>query len=674
MDVTRPDSAAGTAQREGSSKDYDAFISYAREGDGVFAAVLQRGLHHLAKPWNRRRAMEVFRDRTSLPVSAGLLPSIRNALDASRWFVLLASPESARSNWVGEEITYWVSSKGAGHVLIVLTDGTWTWDKTSNDLSPASTARNPALCGVFAAEPNILNMTWARRNADLTLRNAHFRDDVATLAAAIREVPKEEIEGEDVRQQRRTRRIVRAVIAALTVLVLLTSALAVSFNLERLQAIRQRQDAIHERDVAVSDQLISQSELLGDTNPAIAKLLSVAAWDIHSSSDARYAMLAASANPGIAVLTGLNGPVDSVAFSPDGKTLATGCQGGVQLWDVATRQPVGHPLTGTTQAINSVAYSPDGHTLATVSDYYSRGGSTVRVWDVATRREIGSPLTSTSSNFLSVAFSPDGKTLATGDGVGKVRLWDAVTGRETGKPFTGPSSGADALAFSPDGTTLASISNYFDERGGTVRLWDVASHRQLGHPLTITAGAVQSVAFSPDGKTLVTGSIDGAVQLWDVASYRQAGRPLAGITGGFAVVAFSPDGKTLATGTDNGTVQLWDVATRQQVGSILTGATGAISSIAVSPDGKTLAGGTDSGTVQLWDMATGRRQIGSPLTGHAHAGFPRWRSARTAKSWPTSVSPTARPRSTSVSRTANPWYASVPPAASGCGMWPPSNR
>ena len=103
MDVMGPDSAASTAQRQGSRKDYDAFISYARKADEAFATALQRGLHHLAKPWNRRRAMEVFRDRTSLPASSGLLPSIQRALDASRWFVLLASPESARSNWVGDE-------------------------------------------------------------------------------------------------------------------------------------------------------------------------------------------------------------------------------------------------------------------------------------------------------------------------------------------------------------------------------------------------------------------------------------------------------------------------------------------------------------------------------------------------------------------------------------------
>ena len=125
MDVTASDAAAGAAAPEGSRKSYDAFISYAHDADAVFAPVVQRGLQRLAKPWNRRRAMEVFRDETSLAVSPGLWPSIRAALDASHAFVLLASPEAARSRWVGEEITHWVSSKGTDHLLVVVTDGSW---------------------------------------------------------------------------------------------------------------------------------------------------------------------------------------------------------------------------------------------------------------------------------------------------------------------------------------------------------------------------------------------------------------------------------------------------------------------------------------------------------------------------------------------------------------------
>src|SRR5438034_3884970 len=283
MDVAGSDAAVEAARRDDSRKSYDAFISYAH-ADAVFAPVLQRGLQQLAKPWNRRRAMEVFRDETSLAASPGLWPAIRAALDASRWFVLLASPEAVRSEWVGEEITHWVSSKGTDQLLIVVTDGSWVWDKHGGDLSLASTAGSRALRGVFPAEPKYLDMSWARRDAGLTLRNARFRDQVATLAAAIREVPKEEIEGEDVRQQRRTCRVVRAVIAALTVLVLLASVLAVLANLQRQEAVRQRQEAVRQRDAAVSGQLSSESEAMGDANPTISKLLSVAAWRIHPSN------------------------------------------------------------------------------------------------------------------------------------------------------------------------------------------------------------------------------------------------------------------------------------------------------------------------------------------------------------------------------------------------------
>src|ERR1700755_1898673 len=143
MDAAGLHGAAGSASREDSGEFYDAFISYAH-ADKVFAPVVQRGLQHLAKPWNRRRAMEVFRDETSLAVSPGLWPTIRAGLDASRWLVLLASPEAARSDWVGQEITHWVSSKGTDHLLIVVTDGSWVWDKASGNISPVSTASNPA--------------------------------------------------------------------------------------------------------------------------------------------------------------------------------------------------------------------------------------------------------------------------------------------------------------------------------------------------------------------------------------------------------------------------------------------------------------------------------------------------------------------------------------------------
>ena len=473
MDVTGSDAAVRARPAPGAHKTYDAFIS------STLTPPTTRSPRLCSRPWSdwRSRGITVGRWRYSGTKAAcrsarASWPSIQAALDSSRWFVLLASPASARSIWVGEEVKYWISTKGPDHLLVVVTDGTLTWDNSRGDISLDSTAANSALLGVFSAEPKYLDMTWVRGDKSLTLHNAKFRDHVATLAAAIREVPKDDIEGEDIRQQQRVRRIVRAVIATLTVLVVLASASAVV-------AVFQRSQAIAQRDKAVSRQQIAQSEALGDSDPVLSRLESIAAWRIDPSSNARYAMLTAAALPGTAVLRGHTGPVEAVAFSPNGKILASGSYDNtVRLWDVATHRQIGKPLNGgDSQGILAVAFSPNGKILADGS--WDR---TVRLWDVATHRQIGAPLTGDTNAIEAVAFSPNGATLATGSIDGDVRLWDVATRHEIGKPLiglSGLSGGVDTVAFSPDGSTLAAGS--FD---GVVRLWSVATQRQIGKSLT----------------------------------------------------------------------------------------------------------------------------------------------------------------------------------------------
>ena len=158
-----------------------------------------------------------------------------------------------------------------------------------------------------------------------------------------------------------------------------------------------------------------------------------------------------------------------------------------------------------------MAFSPDGKTLATGDD----DGST-RLWNAVTHQPIGSPLNSASNGINSVAFSPDGKIVATGSasGVGSgVRLWNAITHQPAHRQPLGStaSNGINSVAFSPDGKILAAGGD-----DDTVRLWDVATGQQIGSPLTGDTGAIISVAFSPDGKTLATGSIDGTARLWNV--------------------------------------------------------------------------------------------------------------------------------------------------------------
>src|SRR5580692_8342981 len=122
---------------------YNAFISYSHTADDTLAGALQSALHRFAKPWYQLRALHIFRDQTNLAVNPALWSSIRDALDQSQFFILLASPEAAASPWVEKEAAYWVGRNGPSHILIVLTGGTLRWDKSTVAFAPETTNALP---------------------------------------------------------------------------------------------------------------------------------------------------------------------------------------------------------------------------------------------------------------------------------------------------------------------------------------------------------------------------------------------------------------------------------------------------------------------------------------------------------------------------------------------------
>jgi tRNA A-37 threonylcarbamoyl transferase component Bud32 len=279
------------------------------------------------------------------------------------------------------------------------------------------------------------------------------------------------------------------------------------------------------------------------------------------------------------------GRINRVVFSPDGRLLAVASSLGIYLYDAGTLEEV--RFIPTDAGVRSVAFSPDGQTLASGSD-----DKAVRLWRAADGTLLRT-LEGHTDWVRSVAFSPDGQTLASGSDDHTVRLWRVSDGALL-RTLEGHTGSVWSVAFSPDGQTLA--SGAVDT---TVRLWRAADGALL-RTLEGHTGSVRSVAFSPDGQTLASGSWDDTVRLWRAADGALL-RTLEGHTDSVWSVAFSPDGRLLASGSDDKTVRLWRAADGRLLRT-LEGHTAWVRSVAFSPDGRLLASGSIDGTVRLWGV------------------------------------------------------------------------
>jgi WD40 repeat protein/DNA-binding HxlR family transcriptional regulator len=289
------------------------------------------------------------------------------------------------------------------------------------------------------------------------------------------------------------------------------------------------------------------------------------------------------------ICKGHMGWVHSVAFSPDGCILASGSSDQtVKLWDARDGTYL-KTLTGHNQRVRSVTFSPDGKILCSGSS-----DCTVRVWDVNSG-ECHKILSGHTGYIWSVAFSPDGIMLASGSDDQTVKLWDMRTG-ECGKTFLAHTLWVRTLCFSPDGKILATGGGDW-----TVKLWDVCN----GTEVKILSGhsqRIRAVAFSPDGSTLASGSGDHTVKLWDVGTGGCL-KTLHGHSSRLTAIAFSPDGKILASGGEDQAVRYWDVRDGKCL-KTWQGYASWVQSVAFSPDGKVLASGNEDWTVRLWNVGT----------------------------------------------------------------------
>jgi len=295
--------------------------------------------------------------------------------------------------------------------------------------------------------------------------------------------------------------------------------------------------------------------------------------------------------PELVIQNGHSDAIRAVAFSRDGKLLATGGEDNtIKLWNVATGRLIQN-FEGHTDFVRSIVFSSAGNTFAS-------GGNdrSVNTWDINSGKLIHSHQFH-SDLVTSLDYSRDGRTIASASHDGHIKLWDASSGNLI-DTLGDDTDGINAIAFSPDGKVIA--SGGFDKK---VHLWDVKTRSEI-RSFGKHSEAINAVAFSPDGRRVASAGNDKAIRIWDSGTGSLA-VSFEGLAATISAIVFSPDGKTLVSTGKDRAITIYDLDSRKSIGS-LQGHSLEITCVALSPDGKTIASGSRDQTARLWDKSSGK--------------------------------------------------------------------
>jgi WD40 repeat protein len=547
---------------------YEAFISYAHQGDLMMARALRRGLHDFAKPWYRLRAVNVFLDDVSMCATTGLRRDLESALSDASFLILLASPAAADSTWVAREVEFWRTHKKMDHLLIVLTEGDIVWDDESNDFDWERTTALPrtVMSGAFAEEPRYTELRWCRGDRDRVIaRDARFQLCVADLAAPLHGKRKDALIGDDVRFHRRAVTLARGVVATMVAIIAALALVANVALVQRAQAVKQRNaaeraslEATRERNAANR----AQTDLLREKNKAVTagreaalqRQAAVEARDqaIREQAEAVEARRLATVQRNAAVRARLLAQarlLAAEAMQQSEENLDTALLLAVRAFRTldmsATRDALTTVLRRSERVvamaradgtIGAVSYSPARRMLALVDFGKGEHSARVRVWDVARRVPLWSAGIERNPSKL-VFVERTGEIAVFGrDGI---TYFDAASGGSRGHV---PMS----FVFVPNAAVSADgqILTYFVYANGrhTLVTWDLAARRRRSQPyVTSTAEGAPRLAVSPHGSRLAVND-GGVVSVYDAGG----GRAAVVRTGGSDAFAVSESGRVAA--------------------------------------------------------------------------------------------------------------------------------
>ena len=608
-------------------QEYDAFISYSHAADGALAPSLQRCLHRLAKPWYRVRALHVFRDQSDLSANPDLWASIEQALSRSRFMIFMASPEAAASRWSAREVAFWRERRGPETFLIVLTSGTIVWDRANHDFDWERTTALPAgLKGWFASEPLWVSLSWARDEEQLSPKHVRFRDSVASLAAPVHGLSKDELDSEDVRQHRVAVRLRRLAVSGLAVLTTVAVVLGLAAWQQRQSAVRERDRAAAQARIAISRALATEALTYVNDDPRQATRLALAAHAAGPTAESRRGLMSvldadrhvaafvrAQAEEVVGTLPAANPFFSAVTMNAEGTVLAYGNQNDehIVLWDVKRNETMAVLTPPEPTPVLALRLSPDGRRLM------SYDGADISVWDVASRTVVRTIGYQVRAAFLEL--SPDGRLLAAtgGDNHGfGTTVWNLDTGAALAVPAKQISG---SHAFTPDSRFLlvgtpAPAVPVQDQTGlvqGRLARLDLQTGEWLpALPITVAGPRSLSVAVQVPRLAVLH---DNTVEVWDYSAPRRISSVTLPAGSGTDLVRISADGRTVVTGDSSGRIGVVDPTARTS--RLLVDHRSPVMDLAVSGDGRLVASASVDGAVTLSTPGTDHRttRVMAPL-------------------------------------------------------------